>query len=219
MPWPPGKGDPGIVSSSPWGLPGKVGERSPRRPGAELAAAGGRGSGERGRGFGVRGSAGGRGGKTCAPLCLAGRLSWYVGSPTSGWAACVSGCRGIFHGGMAGLRVGVPHSCFPGPRPGKFRSCVAVAAAEVVLGDHREHSRSTNRHSKSFHLLCLTVGKDLALALHCLRFPRYSREWLFWQSRKDLAQVMVAENFKIQQQVNCTEFNVTISHMSGSQKQ
>lgn len=65
-----------------------------------------------------------------------------------------------------------PHSCLPGPRPGKFHCCLPLPAVEVVLG--ASPSALTERWSplEIFYLLFLIVGEDLALAPLCLSFPR-----------------------------------------------
>lgn len=121
---------------SPGVRPAEAGARSPRWAGAELGAAGGRESVEGGRGFGVRGSAGGEGMGNASSALPGGRVSWEGGvSLTSGPAGvCLEGEEGVCF--MAAELGGVvcPHSCLSGPRPGKFHCCVSLAAVEVVLG-------------------------------------------------------------------------------------
>lgn len=85
---------------------------------------------EGGRGFGVRGSAEGRGWETCPQPGLAeaergGGVSLGAG-PGALWRG-----KGLFPRQGGGV---FPHGRLPGPRPGKFGCFVALSAVGVALG-------------------------------------------------------------------------------------
>lgn len=105
----------------------------PRRgPGTvSPAAVGGRESVEGGRGFGVRGSAGGRGWETCPQPGLAEAERGGGFSLRAGPGALGRG-KGLFPRQDGGVR---PYGFLPGPRPGKFGWRVALAAVGVALGE------------------------------------------------------------------------------------
>lgn len=104
----------------------------PRRgPGTvSPAAVGGRESVEGGRGFGVRGSAGGREWETCPQPGLAEAERGAGLSLGAGPGALGRG-KGLFPWQDGGVRT---HGDLPGPRPGKFGCCVALAAVGAALG-------------------------------------------------------------------------------------
>lgn len=178
MPWRRGLGrGEGVLVSfrrAPGVRPAEAGARSPRWAGAEWGAAGGRPwfwrAGERWReGGGKRVlSRARRNGE------LGGGVSYFGAGP---------GVLGAGGGSFSwrqgwGLRGGlyVPTAACSVPVPRSFTAAWLWLQLKLCLRDHRKPSRSTNRHSKSFRVLFLTVGEDLALAPLCLSFPRSSRE-------------------------------------------